>query len=194
MKRPRPSASSFSTIRRPPSGAGRPSNSAELTSTSPSACSTYATRLVDLAVRRTHDLPDRQVERRREVEVALVVRGHGHDRAGAVVRQHVVGDVDRQPLAVHRVDRVEAGEDAGLLGRRRALLGLLRPGAAHVVADLVGVDPRDELVLGREDEERRAVERVRPRREDRDVLVRAPRSGTGSRRPPSARSSCAGAP
>ena len=31
----------------------------------------------------------------RELEVALVVRGHGHDRAGAVAHQHVVGDPDR---------------------------------------------------------------------------------------------------
>ena len=66
--------------------------------------------LVDLAVRRPDDLPDREVERRREVEVALVVRGDGHDRPGPVVGQHVVGDVDGQPLAVHRVDGVQAGE------------------------------------------------------------------------------------
>ena len=44
-------------------------------------------------------------------------------------------------------------------------------GAPDVVANLVGVDPRDELVLGREHEERRAVQRVGARREDRDVLV-----------------------
>ena len=51
----------------------------------------------------------------REGEVALVVRGHGHDRAGAVVHQDVVGDPDRDARVVHGVDRVEAGEDAGLL-------------------------------------------------------------------------------
>ena len=44
--------------------------------------------------RRPHDLADRQVECRREVEVALVVRRHGHDRARPVVDQDVVGDED----------------------------------------------------------------------------------------------------
>ena len=127
--------------------------------------------LVDLAVRWLHDLPDREIERRREFEVALVVRRDGHDRPGPVVGQDVVRDVDRQPLAVDGVDRMETGEDTRLLGRLRALHGLLRPGPAHVVANLVGVDSGDELVLGRQDEERRAVERVGARREDGNVLV-----------------------
>ena len=35
-------------------------------------------------------------------EVALVVRGHGHDRARAVRHQHVVRDPDRDARAVHR--------------------------------------------------------------------------------------------
>ena len=61
-----------------------------------------------LAVGRGDHAPDRQVELRRERVVALVVRGHGHDRAGAVLHQHVVGDVHRQPLAVDRVDDVAA--------------------------------------------------------------------------------------
>jgi hypothetical protein len=38
---------------------------------------------------------DRQVELLRELVVALSCAGHGHDRAGAVGRQHVVGDPDR---------------------------------------------------------------------------------------------------
>ena len=161
MKRPRPSASSFSTIA--PAALGR-RQAVELRRVDEHlALGVLDVRhaLVDLAVRRPHDLADRELERRREVEVALVVRRHGHDRARPVVRQDVVGDVDRQPLAVHGIDRVEAGEDARLLDRLRPLRGLLRPRAPHVVANLVGVDPRDELVLGSEDEERRAVQRVR---------------------------------
>ena len=58
---------------------------------------------------------DRQVELLGELEVALVVRRHGHDRAGAVARQHVVGDPDRDLLVVDRIDGVRAGEHAGLL-------------------------------------------------------------------------------
>ena len=50
----------------------------------------------------------RQPERAREVEVALVMRGHGHDRAGAVVGQHVVGRPHRDPLVVDRVNRIPA--------------------------------------------------------------------------------------
>ncbi len=74
-----------------------------------------------------------QVERLRELEVSLVVRGHGHDRARAVVHQHVVGDPDRQPRVVDRVGRVEAGEHAGLRLGGGALLAALGGGDAHVV-------------------------------------------------------------
>ena len=76
--------------------------------------------LVDLAVGRLHDLPDGQVERGREVEVALVVRGHGHDRARAVVGQDVVGDVHGQRSPFTGIDRMQTREDARLLGRLRA--------------------------------------------------------------------------
>ena len=66
---------------------------------------------------------------------------------------------------------MKPGVDSRLLGRRGALCGLLRRRAADVVANLVRVDARDELVLGREDEERGAVQRVGAGREDGNVLV-----------------------
>jgi hypothetical protein len=44
----------------------------------------------------------------REIEVALVVRRTAEDRAGAVVHQDEVGDVDRQ--FPRRVERVAAGQ------------------------------------------------------------------------------------
>src|SRR3712207_9504779 len=40
-------------------------------------------------------------------EVAGVLPGDGHDRAGAVPGQHVVGDEDGQVTVVDRVDRSE---------------------------------------------------------------------------------------
>ena len=118
-------------------------------------------------------MPDRQVEGGGEVEVALIVGGDGHDRAGSVVGEHVVRDVDGQPLRVYRIDRVKPCEDARLLRRRSALRGLLRRRAANVVAHLLRLDPGDELVLRSEHEERRAVERVRAGREHGHVLVQA---------------------
>ena len=64
--------------------------------------------------------------RRGRTHVALVVRRDGHDRACAMLHQHVVGDPDRDLLAVDGVDRVAAGEDAVLL----LLLALDRGAAA----------------------------------------------------------------
>ena len=128
---------SHATIVRLPSGAGRPVNSPELTSTSSSVCATYAPVRRASAGRpagRRDDLADLDAVLLGERVVALVVGGHGHDRAGAVLHQHVVGDPDRDRLAVDRVDRVAAGEDAVLL-LRLSLDGGPRRGVAHVVGD-----------------------------------------------------------
>ena len=69
-----------------------------------------------------HDAAHGQLEGAREGEVTGVVRRYGHDRAGAVAHQYVVGDEDGNFFAADRVDGERAGEDAGLL------LGA-RPGA-----------------------------------------------------------------
>ena len=47
---------------------------------------------------------DGQAVELREILVALVVGGHGHDGAGAVAHQHVIGDPDGHARAVDRVD------------------------------------------------------------------------------------------
>ena len=83
---------------------------------------------------------DRQAELQREGEVAVVVRRHGHDRAGAVRHQHVVGDPDRDARAVDRVDGVRAGEDAGLLALGRAALDI---GLATGLELIGSARPRD---------------------------------------------------
>ena len=50
-----------------------------------------------------------------ELDVPGVLGRDGHDGAGAVPHQHVVGDEHRDAGAVDRVDRPGAGEDPGLL-------------------------------------------------------------------------------
>ena len=50
----------------------------------------------------THDGPDLDAVPLRKGVVALVVCGHGHDRARPVAHQDVVGDPDRDRLAVDR--------------------------------------------------------------------------------------------
>ena len=73
------------------SGELMPSKRPELTSRSSPEWPANASSSGTSPSRRLDDPPDRQAELPRELEVALVVGGHGHDRAGAVLHQHVVG-------------------------------------------------------------------------------------------------------
>ncbi len=57
-------------------------------------------------------LHDRQAVLVGEFEIALVVAGNGHHRAGAVAHQHEVGHPHRHLLAADRVDRGQAGGHA----------------------------------------------------------------------------------
>ena len=120
--------------------------------------------------------PHRQPELPGEVQVALVMSGDRHDRAGAVIRQHVVGRPDRDRLAVDRVDGVAAQEHAGLvpLGRLTLDIGQL-PHVSLVSLQRRPVLGRAQLSrqrrVGRDDEERGPVQRVRPGGEDRDGLL-----------------------
>ena len=118
---------------------------------------------------------DRQLVRARESVVALVVPRHRHDRAGAVLHQHVVGDVHRDLLAVDRVgDRApQRHARLRLLGVAALLVGLVQR-VVDVLVHLLLVrgplgEARDVGVLGRHHEERRAEQRVRARREHRVV-------------------------
>ena len=94
------------------------------------------------------NLHNGQVKLQGEVQVALVVRGHGHNRTGTVVGQHVVGGPHGQLCAGQRVDRVAAGEHAGLLAlgglaidiaqRLNVLAVLLQGGLLLGCHDLLG--------------------------------------------------------
>ncbi len=95
---------------------------------------------------------------------------------GAVAHEDVVGDPDRDLLAGHRVrDRAPRVDSGLVLVLRPVLLGA-RGVVAHVVEHLglalrARHERRDQRVLGRQDEERRAEERVGARGEDGDRLV-----------------------
>ena len=133
-------------------------------------------QVVVLAAWRSDDLADRQAELLSECEVALVVRRYGHDRAGAVCHEHVIGDPDRDLLAVDRVDREAAGGDAGLLtlGRQTVDLGFLArllDVVAHARAIIVRRHLLDQRMLRRQHHERRAEQGVRSRREDADCFA-----------------------
>ncbi len=69
-------------------------------------------------------LANLQPEGLRELEVALVVGGYRHDRAGSISHEHVVRYPDRNALAVDRIDGHRAGRDAGLLAVRRGAVDL----------------------------------------------------------------------
>ena len=43
------------------------------------------------------------------------MRGHGHDGAGAVAGEDVIGNPDGNFLSINRIDGVSAGEHAGFL-------------------------------------------------------------------------------
>ena len=130
-------------------------------------------RRVELARRRAHP-PDGQAVGAGEVEVALVVGGHRHHRAGAVVRQHVVGDEHRDPspltgLTVRPRGHPVFGRSslaARLRSWRATWLTYSRTGTSAARAG----DHRLELgVLGGEDEEGGAEQGVGPGGEDREV-------------------------
>ena len=111
---PRPFSSSQAVIFFLASGVGRPvmeiSGTGEFTEV-PSSGENLASPFWHLGGW-TH-LNDRQIKFLGKLKIALVMRRHGHDRAGAVAGENVVGNPDRNFLAVDGIDGVSAGEHAG---------------------------------------------------------------------------------
>ena len=106
------------------------------------------------------------------------MRRHGHDRARAVADQHVIGDPDGDLTAGHGIDRIRAGEDAGLLGVQLGAVhvalacGLLAV-AVHVGPLRVGRDARDQRMLGGQHHIGRAEQGVGARGVHRDPFAAA---------------------
>ena len=115
---------------------------------------------------------------RRELEVALIVRRHGHHRAGAVLAEHEVGDPDRHRLLVNGLITVRPVSKPSFSTSpvMRAVRSCARKRASaspNARCRARGSQLLDERMLGREQHERRAVDRVDARREDFDA-VRGP--------------------
>src|ERR1019366_1837394 len=126
---------------------------------------------IKYAVHWTNHGADRNPEGFREIEVALIVRGHGHDGSRAIVDQHKVTDPDGDFLAAIRIDGVVAGEDAvlgdvsgaHLLARINHVPGL---GAAGVIEKLLR-----ERVFGGQDHAGGAVNGVDSRADDANFIA-----------------------
>ncbi len=127
------------------------------------------------ACRRLDNGTNLQVKFHGKLEIARVVRGDGHDGAGAVAHHHVIGDPDRNLLVVNGVDRIAAGEHARLF--------LFQGGAFQLALargfSAIGIDRRalcwcgdlvHQRVLGREHHVRCAEERVGARGEHADYF------------------------
>ena len=118
-------------------------------------------------------LGDRDAVLLGELIVPLIMGGHAHHRAGAVVHEDVVGGKYRHLLPGERVDRLQPGKMAQLHVAGEALFPAL---GGHLIAE--GLEPGiglrrllDERVLGGEGHEGHPVEGVQPGGEHRHLLA-----------------------
>ena len=120
---------------------------------------------------------DRQTEVLCKGVIAAIVRRHGHDRARPVTGQHVIADINRNLLAVERIDRVAAGE----LAAHALGVGHTFPFGTffsffQIIFDGVLVFRRgqfaDQLVFRSQHHERNPENGIRPRRKDFELLVK----------------------
>ncbi len=139
--------------------------------------------------------PDRNAILLAKFEVALIVRGHGHDRARAVTHQHEIADPDGNLLAAERIDGI-VRRWASLPSRCRPALWTRAHRSSASLAPSRSAD--DELsnqrMLGRQNHACRAVDCVHARGEHADRLAGALRAENRSPRLPTARSNCAASP
>ena len=108
-----------------------------------------------------------------EFEIAFVVRGDGHDGAGAVTHENEVADPDGHLGAVERMQRVLAGELTEFLH----VAGFLARGEIDHLFELelfgfVGDELFKQWMFGRKNEASCAVDGIDASGEDADFLAR----------------------
>src|SRR5207302_1940647 len=88
-----------------------------------------------------------QVELLGELKIALVMRWDGHDRTGSVANEDIIGDPDRDLLAVYRVAGIGPGEDARLAFRQIGAFEIALAGGLGLIPDDSGavLGCRDEI-------------------------------------------------
>ena len=123
------------------------------------------------------DRNDRQVVLAGKLKVALVAAGNGHDGTGAVVGNDIIGNPNGDLLAVDGVHHVAAGKGTvlleGALGTLdgRDMLGVLDD-LGHGLLVLRALDELVQTgVLGSQDKEGDAKERIGTRGEDGDLAL-----------------------
>lgn len=122
------------------------------------------------------DRHDRQVVLAGKLKVALVAAGNGHDGAGTVVGNDIIGNPHGDLLAVDGVHHVAAGKDTVLLegawARSTAEICLE---SSTILVTASRTPCLDELVqtsvLGSQDKEGDAKERIGTRGEDGDLAL-----------------------
>ena len=111
----------------------------------------------------------------REFQVALVVSRHGHDGAGSVADQHIVGNPDRDLFSGYGIDGIPAGKDAALFAASGdailfAGLGDALPVRIDLFPMFVGGQSIHQGMLRSQHHIGGAEQRIRPRRINPDCI------------------------
>ena len=121
----------------------------------------------------------RKIEGAGEVQVTLIVRGHRHNRPGAVIGEHIIRRPDWNSLTIHRVDRIALQENTCLLAggieaiHFRCLLDLFQILREFGLCGSSRSQFGGQIRVRSHYEKRRAVQRVRTRRVHRYRLIAA---------------------
>ena len=138
------------------------------------------------AVGGPHHGTNGQIELAGEFVVALVVRRHCHDRAGAIAGKNVVSDPDRDLFAVDRIDGEGSGERARLFFGQIGAFQVALAARGDLVRAHGGLLRRrgqavDQRVFRGKHHVGRAVQGIGPGGENLDLV--ASRQTVGRRRP-----------